>query len=75
MFQVVSITPAKGAHGVNGAAPIWVQFSAPLSASTPLPQISPKIAGNWTVQGDLAVFVPSGGFFEDTKVTVTVPPA
>ena len=73
VFQVVSITPAPGAHGVNGAAPIWVQFSAPLSASTPLPQISPNIAGSWTVQGDLAVFVPAGGFFEDTKVTVTVP--
>ena len=73
VFQVVSITPTPGAHGVNGASPIWVQFSAPLSASTPLPQISPKIAGNWTVQGDLAVFVPAGGFFEDTKVTVTVP--
>jgi peptidoglycan hydrolase-like protein with peptidoglycan-binding domain len=72
-FQVVSVTPAAGAHGVNGAAPIWVQFSAPLSPSTALPQISPKIAGNWTVQGALAVFVPAGGFFEDTKVTVTVP--
>jgi peptidoglycan hydrolase-like protein with peptidoglycan-binding domain len=73
VFQVVSITPTPGTHGVNGASPIWVQFSAPLSASTPLPQISPKIAGNWTVQGDLAVFVPAGGFFEDTKVTITVP--
>jgi peptidoglycan hydrolase-like protein with peptidoglycan-binding domain len=72
-FQVVSITPTPGSHGVNGAAPIWVQFSAPLSSSTTLPQVSPKIAGSWTVQGDLAVFVPAGGFFEDTKVTVTVP--
>ncbi len=72
-FQVVSITPAHGAHGVNGAAPIWVQFSAPLSPTSPLPQLSPKIAGNWTVQGDLAVFVPAAGYFEDTKVTVTVP--
>jgi peptidoglycan hydrolase-like protein with peptidoglycan-binding domain len=72
-FQVVSITPTPGSHGVNGAAPIWVQFSAPLSSSSTLPQISPKVAGSWTVQGDLAVFVPTGGFFEDTRVTVTVP--
>ena len=72
-FQVSSITPAPGAHGVNGSSPIWVQFSAPLSASTPLPQISPKIAGSWTVQGDLAVFVPATGYFENTKVRVTVP--
>jgi peptidoglycan hydrolase-like protein with peptidoglycan-binding domain len=72
-FQVTSITPAPGAHGVNGAEPIWVQFSAPLSASSPLPQVSPHIAGNWSVQGDLAVFVPAAGYFENTKVTVTVP--
>ena len=72
-LQVVSITPTPGSRSVNGAAPIWVQFSAPLSASTTLPQISPKTAGSWTVQGDLAVFVPTGGFFEDSKVTVTVP--
>jgi peptidoglycan hydrolase-like protein with peptidoglycan-binding domain len=72
-FQVMSITPARGARDVNGAAPIWVQFSAPLSASSQLPQISPKIPGNWQIQGDLAVFVPTGGFFQDTRVKVTVP--
>jgi peptidoglycan hydrolase-like protein with peptidoglycan-binding domain len=72
-FQVVSITPARGARDVNGATPIWVQFSAPLSASSQLPQISPKLPGNWQVQGDLAVFVPTGGFFQDTRVKVTVP--
>jgi peptidoglycan hydrolase-like protein with peptidoglycan-binding domain len=72
-FRVLSITPSAGAHGVNGAAPIWVQFSAPLSPTSPLPQLSPKIAGSWTVQGDLAVFVPAAGYFEHTKVKVTVP--
>ncbi len=72
-LQVVSITPAPGAHGASGAAPIWVQLSAPLSASSPLPKVSPQIPGKWQVQGDLAVFLPAGGFFEDTKVTVTVP--
>ncbi len=72
-LQLVSVTPAAGARNVNGASPIWVQFSAPLSADTPLPQISPRIAGNWKVQGDLAVFIPTGGFFQHTKVTVSVP--
>jgi peptidoglycan hydrolase-like protein with peptidoglycan-binding domain len=72
-LQVVSITPATGARGVNGAAPIWVQFSAPLSAGSQVPQISPRIAGSWKIQGDLAVFIPTGGFFQHTKVTVTVP--
>ena len=72
-LRVVSITPASGSHGANGASPIWVQFSAPLSASSQLPQLSPQIPGNWQLQGDLAVFVPTGGFFENTKVKVTVP--
>jgi peptidoglycan hydrolase-like protein with peptidoglycan-binding domain len=72
-LQLVSITPAPGARGVNGGAPIWVKFSAPLAADTPLPQISPHLSGSWQIQGDLAVFIPAGGFFEHTKVTVTVP--
>jgi hypothetical protein len=72
-FQVLSVTPAAGSHDANGTAPIWVQFSAPLSASSPLPQIKPQIPGSWQVQGDLAVFIPTAGFFENTKVTVTIP--
>ncbi len=72
-FHVVSVTPAAGARGVNGTTPVWVQFTEPLSASSPLPQISPHIRGSWQVQGDLAVFIPAGGFSGDTKVTVTVP--
>jgi peptidoglycan hydrolase-like protein with peptidoglycan-binding domain len=72
-LQLVSITPSAGARGVNGSGPIWVQFSAPLAAGTPLPKLSPQIPGSWQVQGDLAVFIPATGWFEDTKVTVTVP--
>ena len=34
-LQVLSVTPAAGAKGVNGAAPIRVQFSAPLAAKHP----------------------------------------
>ena len=33
-LQVLSVSPGSGAKGVNGAAPIRVQFSAPLAAST-----------------------------------------
>jgi hypothetical protein len=72
-LQVLSVSPGSGAKGVNGAAPIRVQFSAPLAASTPMPQLSPSIAGKWQVQGDSAVFTPAAGYFQDTKVTVKIP--
>ncbi len=72
-LQVVSVAPAAGAKGINGANPIRVQFSAPLAASSPMPTLSPQIAGNWTVRGDAAVFTPTVGYFENTRVTVKIP--
>ena len=72
-LQLVSVTPAAGARGVNGASPIRVQFSAPLAASSPMPTLSPSIPGKWTVQGDTAVFTPTVGYFENTRVTVKIP--
>jgi hypothetical protein len=72
-LQLVSVTPAAGSKGVNGTSPITVQFSAPLAASSPLPTLSPDIAGSWSVAGDTAVFTPAVGFSQDTKVTVNVP--
>ena len=72
-LQVLSVTPAAGAHGVNGAAPIRVQFSAPLAARTPTPRLSPQIAGNWQVQGDTVVFTPAVGYFQNTRVTLKIP--
>ena len=72
-LNVLSVTPAAGAKGVNGAAPITVQFSAPLAASTAMPQLSPHITGSWQVEGDNAVFTPAVGYFENTKVTLKIP--
>jgi hypothetical protein len=72
-LQVVSVTPAAGARDVNGADPIRVRFSAPLAASTPMPRLSPQIPGSWQVDGDSAVFTPAMGYFDNTRVTVTIP--
>jgi peptidoglycan hydrolase-like protein with peptidoglycan-binding domain len=72
-LQVMSVTPAAGAHNVNGTAPIRVQFSSPLAANTPMPRLSPWIAGNWQVQGDTAVFTPATGWSQNTRVTLKVP--
>jgi Bacterial Ig-like domain len=72
-LRVLSVTPAAGATGVNGAAPIRVQFSAPVAASTPMPLLSPQIAGGWQVQGDTVVFTPAVGYFQHTRVTLKIP--
>ena len=72
-LQVVSVTPAAGAKGVNGTSTIRLQFSAPLAASSPMPALSPQIAGSWKAQGDSAVFTPAVGYSQDTHVTVKIP--
>jgi peptidoglycan hydrolase-like protein with peptidoglycan-binding domain len=72
-LQMLSVTPADGEKKVNGAAPIKVQFSAPLAANTPMPTLSPNIAGQWHVEGDTAVFTPEVGYLENSHVTVKIP--
>jgi peptidoglycan hydrolase-like protein with peptidoglycan-binding domain len=72
-LQVLSVTPAAGAKGVNGADPIRIQFSAPLAASTPMPQLSPHITGSWQIEGDTAVFTPAVGYFQSSRVKLTIP--
>jgi hypothetical protein len=72
-LQLVSMTPAAGAKGVNGTSPIRVQFSAPLAPNSPMPALSPSIPGHWAVQGDAAVFTPAVGWSQKTKVTVEIP--
>jgi lipoprotein-anchoring transpeptidase ErfK/SrfK len=72
-LQLVSVTPAGGATGVDGTGAIRVQFSTPLAANSPMPTLSPSIPGQWTVQGDSAVFTPAVGYLGDTRVTVNIP--
>ena len=71
---VESVSPAPRATGVNGANPIIVQFSAPLAKDSPLPTLSPAIAGSWQRVASTALeFAPSQGIPEDTSVQVSVP--
>jgi peptidoglycan hydrolase-like protein with peptidoglycan-binding domain len=72
-LRLLSASPAGGTRKADGGGPITLTFSAPLSASTPRPTLSPTIAGNWKISGPTAVFTPSAGFRPDTKVTVSVP--
>jgi hypothetical protein len=70
---VVSVSPSNGSTGVNGASPITVAYSGRITARTPLPTLSPSIAGSWQVSKDKATFTPQVGFTENTHVTVNIP--
>jgi peptidoglycan hydrolase-like protein with peptidoglycan-binding domain len=71
--HVVSITPEDGTTAVNGAAAIRVEFSAPLSPTSPMPTLKPAIDGTWQRDGNTAIFVPDRGYRPRTKVIVRVP--
>jgi len=71
--HLLSMTPDAGATDVNGAGDIQVVFSEPLSPTSPMPTLRPAIKGSWHVSGNTAVFVPAKGFWQHTKVRVTVP--
>jgi len=71
-LHIVSVSPANK-RGVNGGAPIKVTFSSALAAQTPLPSLSPKIAGDWQVSGDTATFTPTVGYQPGTTVTLKIP--
>ena len=72
-LRLLSVSPADGTHAANGGGPITLTFSSALSTSTPLPTLSPKIAGSWQVSGVTATFTPSSGYLPHTKVTLTIP--
>jgi lipoprotein-anchoring transpeptidase ErfK/SrfK len=72
-LRLVSQTPGHGASGVNGTDSVKLTFDTKLSASTPLPQLFPHVAGSWHIDGRTATFTPQTGFMPDTKVTVKVP--
>jgi peptidoglycan hydrolase-like protein with peptidoglycan-binding domain len=73
-LQLLSATPASGARGVSGVPDITITFSAPVATDSPLPTITPSVAGTWQGAGtDTLSFVPSAAFSQSTHVTVSVP--
>jgi peptidoglycan hydrolase-like protein with peptidoglycan-binding domain len=73
-LQVVSISPASRSAGVNGASPVRIVFSAALAAGSPLPTLSPRIAGHWQRgSGDSLEFVPRRAFGQETEVRLRIP--
>jgi len=72
-LRLLSVSPAGGTHHADGGGPITLTFSSALSPATPLPSLSPKIAGSWQVSGATATFTPASGYLPDTKVKLTIP--
>ncbi len=58
-LTLLSVSPADGTRRANGGAPITLTFSSALSSGTPLPTLTPQIAGSWTVSGATATFTAS----------------
>jgi hypothetical protein len=73
VLRLVAVTPATDSTGVNGAAPVTVQFNGPLKDGSPSPVIQPAVAGTWTHSGDSAIFTPATAFAPSTRYTVQVP--
>jgi lipoprotein-anchoring transpeptidase ErfK/SrfK len=72
-FRVMSVTPAPGSAHADGGLPVTVTFSAPLSRNSPMPTVTPNVAGSWRIVADSAVFTPAMPFTPSTRVTVSIP--
>jgi hypothetical protein len=72
-ITLISITPGNRSTGVNGASPVTLTYSGPVTPSTPKPVLTPSIPGTWHTSGDKAIFTPQVGYTEDTHVKVTIP--
>ena len=73
-ITVVAVTPVKATTGVNGTTPITVTFSDPLAADSPMPTVTPSVAGSWQrLNASTIEFLPAVGFTEQTHVLVHIP--
>jgi Bacterial Ig-like domain/L,D-transpeptidase catalytic domain len=72
-IRITSVTPARGATGVNGSAAVVVTFSAPLAAGSPYPELTPSTPGTWSTEVNSQVFTPVTAFAPSTRVTLLIP--
>jgi hypothetical protein len=72
-FRVMSVTPAAGTQKADGSLPVTVTFSAPPSARSPRPIVTPAVAGSWQTVGDAMVFTPALPFSPSSQITVDIP--
>jgi peptidoglycan hydrolase-like protein with peptidoglycan-binding domain len=64
--RVSSVAPKH----LKGHSAIHVTFAASITSRTPLPKLSPAMAGHWTRSGTTATFTPAHAYPPSTKITV-----
>jgi peptidoglycan hydrolase-like protein with peptidoglycan-binding domain len=64
--RVSSVSPKH----LKGNSAIHVTFASAITTRTPLPKLSPAVAGRWTRSGSTATFTPSRAYPPSTKITV-----
>jgi peptidoglycan hydrolase-like protein with peptidoglycan-binding domain len=67
--QPVRVRSVSPRH-LHGHSAIHVRFAATITPRTPLPTLSPAVAGHWTRRGDTATFTPARAYPPSTKITV-----
>jgi hypothetical protein len=72
-MRVVATSPSPAATDVGGMSSIAIHFSAVVSASTPLPTLSPNVAGSWSANGRELVFTPTGAYPPESEISVSIP--
>ena len=73
-LTVISTTPATGATNVASDSTITVSLSTPLASTTPMPTLSPPVAGSWQLMTPTTlVFQPTSPFVPSSSETVAIP--
>jgi lipoprotein-anchoring transpeptidase ErfK/SrfK len=72
-LHLLSVTPTPRSADVAGDVPLQLEFSGPVSGSSPKPSITPAVPGTWQALGDTLVFTPETTFAPSTRYTVHIP--
>jgi peptidoglycan hydrolase-like protein with peptidoglycan-binding domain len=72
-LRVLSISPGSSADPVTAADPVRVVFSGALAPASPLPTLSPAVAGRWHAVGGALVFTPAAPLPPATELTLRIP--
>ena len=71
---VASVSPGPGATKVRPNQPITIGFSTSISSHTPMPTLSPPVAGSWFLENPTTIeFAPDGSYTPGGTESVTIP--
>lgn len=72
--EVTATSPSSGTTDVSPSSDLTVVVSEPLASRSPMPELSPAVAGSWHLTTPTTlVFQPSASFVPGATETVSVP--